>query len=224
MSSTSAWVALGSGLLLLFLLHACQLPSDAVLRGTVVGVHDGDTLTLLTADRRQVKIRLAGIDAPERRQPYGQRSRQQLADLVSGREVQAQVAGVDKYQRTVARVHVKALDVNRELVRRGAAWVYRDYNRDASLLAAESAARRDGAGLWALPEAQRQPPWEWRPQQAAQRGASAARRTPDPACPPAATCSQLRSCAEAQRLLATCGLQALDRDRDGIPCEALCLD
>ncbi|MDH4052632.1 MAG: thermonuclease family protein, partial [Rubrivivax sp.] len=107
MSSTSAWVALGSGLLLLFLLHACQLPSDAVLRGTVVGVHDGDTLTLLTADRRQVKIRLAGIDAPERRQPYGQRSRQQLADLVSGREVQAQVAGVDKYQRTVARVHVK---------------------------------------------------------------------------------------------------------------------
>lgn len=209
--------------LLLLCLCGCQPRSDNALRGRVVGVQDGDTLTLLTADRRQVKIRLAEIDAPERRQPFGQRSRQMLAERVHGREVRLQVSGVDRYQRTVARAYLGELDVNREMVRLGGAWVYRAYNTDRSLLAVEEEARRGGAGLWALPEAQRLPPWQWRRRQSQWRdAASDGAPAVGAACPPAPACGKLHSCAEARRLLVECGATALDRDGDGVPCEVLC--
>jgi endonuclease YncB( thermonuclease family) len=132
------------------------------LRGRVVGITDGDTLTLLTPERREVKIRLAEIDTPESRQPYGTRARQVLSDLAFRRDVRVDVQDTDRYGRTVGRVHAGRVDVNAEMVRRGAAWVYRRYSRDPALLVLEEEARQARRGVWALPESQRTPPWEWR--------------------------------------------------------------
>jgi endonuclease YncB( thermonuclease family) len=132
------------------------------LRGRVVGITDGDTLTLLTPQRREVKIRLAEIDTPERRQPYGTRAHQVLSDLAFRRDVRVDVQDTDRYGRTVGRIYAGRVDVNAEMVRRGAAWVYRRYSRDPALLVLEDEARQAQRGIWALPESQRTPPWEWR--------------------------------------------------------------
>ena len=130
--------------------------------GKVVGVHDGDTLTILDDSKTQIKIRLAEIDAPESRQPYGSRSKQELSGLAFGRPAAVQVQDTDRYGRTVGRVTVDGVDVNAEMVRRGAAWVYRKYAKRQFLFTIEKQARDAKAGLWALPEADRVPPWEWR--------------------------------------------------------------
>jgi endonuclease YncB( thermonuclease family) len=132
------------------------------LTGKTIKIADSDTLTLLTADNSQIKIRLAEIDTPEKGQPYGQKSRQMLADLTFGRSIRVVVQDIDRYGRTVGRVYAGGLDVNAALVEHGAAWVYRKYARDPALFDLERRARADKRGLWALPEAQRQPPWEWR--------------------------------------------------------------
>ena len=200
----------------------------AEINGRVVGVSDGDTLTLLTAEKQQIKVRLSSIDTPEKAQPYGQKSRQALADLTFQKQAVLDVQDRDRYGRTVARVHVDGVDVNRKLVESGAAWVYRQYNRDQSLLQAEAEAKAAKRGLWALPEAERMPPWEWR------RGGQFATSKPRPvlvadnsdasgfSCSVRKSCGQMSSCAEARYHLETCGNGRLDRDNDGVPCETLC--
>jgi endonuclease YncB( thermonuclease family) len=132
------------------------------LAGRVVAVSDGDTFTLQTPDKRQVKIRLAEIDAPETGQPYGTKSREALSNLVFGKDVAVAVQTTDRYGRTVGRPSVSDLDVCEEMVRIGAAWVYRQYVMDRSLFAVENEARRAGRGIWSLSEADNAPPWEWR--------------------------------------------------------------
>lgn len=130
--------------------------------GRVVGVSDGDTLTLLVDGKRQVKVRLAEIDAPEGGQPYGNRSKQELSALAFNKEARVRVQDTDRYGRTVGRVFVGSVDVSAEMVRRGAAWVFRRYVKDAFLFKQEEEAKRDKRGLWSLPENERIPPWEWR--------------------------------------------------------------
>ena len=156
-------LALQASALALLLCLACAVPALAEeLRGRVVGITDGDTLTLLEGGNRQIRIRLAEIDTPERRQPYGDRARQALSDLAFGKVARVAVVDTDRYGRTVGRVRVGGHDVNAEMVRLGAAWVYRQYSRDPEMLVLEDAARAARRGLWALPEADRMPPWEWR--------------------------------------------------------------
>lgn len=128
----------------------------------VVGVHDGDTITVLTPDKRQIKIRFAEIDAPELSQPYGNKAKQRLSLLVFGKEVSITPTATDKYRRTVARVHQGNRDINLAMVQSGAAWAYRKYLTDPSFLEAEDSARNARAGLWALQPDQIMPPWEWR--------------------------------------------------------------
>jgi micrococcal nuclease len=148
---------------LILLLPAISTAATAeTIIGKVVGVHDGDTLTILDDSKTQTKIRLAEIDAPESRQPYGKRAKQELSGLAFGRSAVVQVQDIDRYGRTVGRVTVDGVDVNAEMVRRGAAWVYRKYAKEQSLFTIEQQARDAKAGLWALPEADRIPPWEWR--------------------------------------------------------------
>lgn len=130
--------------------------------GRVVGVSDGDTLTLLVDGRRQVKVRLAEIDAPEGGQPYGNRAKQELSALTFNKEARVRVQDTDRYGRTVGRVFVGGVDVSAEMIRRGAAWVFRKYVKDASLFNLEEEAKRQKRGLWGLPESERVPPWEWR--------------------------------------------------------------
>jgi endonuclease YncB( thermonuclease family) len=149
-------------LLLVFsaLLFSQQLTPD-VIQGKVVGITDGDTLTILM-DSKQYKIRLAEIDTPERNQPYGSKAKDVLSNLVFGKEAVAKVQDIDRYGRYVARIYAGELDVSREMVRQGAAWVYRQYLRDKSFLDVEAEAKEAKRGLWSLPEAQNIPPWEWR--------------------------------------------------------------
>ena len=125
-----------------------------------MGVHDGDSITVLAAGNVQLKVRLDGIDAPELKQPFSQQSKQALSGLVFGRTVNLHVTGKDRYKRTLAVVMVEGLNVNREMVLRGLAWRYEKYSKDAALLAAQREAQSARRGLWA--DASPVPPWEWR--------------------------------------------------------------
>lgn len=197
------------------------------LTGKVVGITDGDTLTLLTESKQPVKVRLAEIDTPESGQPYGSRARQALSDLAFGKQARVAVTDRDRYGRTVGRVYVGEKDVNAELVRQGAAWVYRQYAHDKALFTLEEEARRMQRGLWALPEAQQVPPWEWRRAGKQSSADGAAIRPPKSssaglACGSKRYCREMTSCAEARFYLEKCGLSRIDGDHDGIPCESLC--
>jgi endonuclease YncB( thermonuclease family) len=134
--------------------------------GTVVAIADGDTLTLLDSQRQQHRIRLDGIDAPERAQPYGQRARQSLADLAQGRSVLADCPKTDRYGRAVCRVTVDGVDVGLEQVRRGLAWHYVRYAGEqgpatrAEYANAEKLARGARSGLWSYSDPIA--PWNYR--------------------------------------------------------------
>jgi endonuclease YncB( thermonuclease family) len=150
--------------LLCFVLGATATAADGlagnrVLRGEVVAIADGDTLTLLV-DATQYRVRLAQIDAPEQGQPWGNRARQALADKVFRQQVQVEVVDVDRYGRSVGQVWLQQRDINRELVSEGHAWVYRKYLTDRSLLENEASAKAAASGLWAQGEAIA--PWQWR--------------------------------------------------------------
>ena len=146
----------------LILLTLSTLASAADVTGTVTAVYDGDSLTITTAEKQRVKVRLSDIDTPERKQPYGTEARQALQALALNQIADVTVETIDRYGRTVGRVVVNGMDVNAELVQQGAAWVYRKYSHDAALLRIEQEARDAQRGLWALPESERIPPWEWR--------------------------------------------------------------
>lgn len=133
------------------------------LTGKIVGVTDGDTVTLLTADNKQVKIRLNGVDAPETRQPFGAASKQFASKAVFGKQVQAVVKDTDRYGRTVAVIlGPDGANLNQALVRNGMAWWYRKYAAsDTSLKQLEAEARAAKRGLWAESKTA-VAPWDWR--------------------------------------------------------------
>jgi endonuclease YncB( thermonuclease family) len=154
-------------LVLLVTLQACAHdhgsaddPKTGYLYGSVIRIADGDTLTILSPVKKQVKIRLAEIDTPERGQPFGTWAKNQLSDMVFQKDIAIKQVDIDRYDRIVGRVYVGELDVNAELVRIGAAWVYRKYAKDASLYDLEEEARMAKRGLWS--QAPQISPWEWR--------------------------------------------------------------
>lgn len=143
-----------------------QVALAAELSGSVVSVQDGDTITVLDSRKEQHRIRLAGIDAPEKGQPFSSRSTQNLAKWVHSRAVIVDWHKKDRYGRLVGVVLVDGHDVNLEQVRAGFSWWYRDYakeqtpeDRQAYELA-EKVAREKKLGLWVEPKPV--PPWEWR--------------------------------------------------------------
>lgn len=152
---------------------ACSLESyGGDLRGLVVGVSDGDTLTLLVG-RERVRVRLSDIDAPERGQPYGLRARHSLADLCHERIATVAAAGKDRYGRTLGVVACDGVIANRAQVERGLAWVYTRYARhDSPLHGVQDEARTNRRGLWQLPDPL--PPWEWRSRRRAPHANAAA--------------------------------------------------
>lgn len=134
--------------------------SASELSCRVVGVSDGDTITALCQDNERLKIRLAEIDAPEKTQPFGMRSKQSLSDLCFGKQVEIAKQARDRYGRTVARIQCDGTDANAEQVRRGMAWVYDKYVKDRSFYQMQDQAKDEHIGLWA--DESPTPPWAWR--------------------------------------------------------------
>lgn len=128
--------------------------------GLVVSIADGDTLTVLNDDFQRVNVRLAEIDAPEKRQAFGTRSRQSLGDLCHERRAEVHVIDIDRYQRIIGRVMCDGVDANAAQVNRGMAWVYDRFARDKALYRFQDEARSAERGLWA--DRTPVPPWDWR--------------------------------------------------------------
>lgn len=134
--------------------------------GKIVDVHDGDTIRLLDDSKTQYKCRFNGIDAPELKQDFGNRSKQSLSDMVFGKLVTIEYDKIDKYGRFVCKILLDGMDVNLEQIKRGMAWHYKKYQdeqteTDRKLYSeAEIKAREQKLGLWAQPNAT--PPWDWR--------------------------------------------------------------
>ncbi len=140
-----------------------------ILTGRVVKVADGDTVTVLDDLHQQHKIRLTGIDAPEKKMPYGNRSKQFLSDLVFDRQVQVEYSKKDRYGRTLGKIIVGGVDANLAQIKAGMAWHYKQYQREQSVAdrdayaQAEEEARTSKVGLWK--DTDPIPPWDWRKQQ-----------------------------------------------------------
>jgi endonuclease YncB( thermonuclease family) len=196
------------------------LANAETLSGRVVGVHDGDTITVLDAQKRQHRIRLAQIDAPEKRQPFGERSKQSLSELVFGKQVTADCPTTDRYGRQVCTVFVGNTNANLEQVRRGMAWVYRRYATEKQYFLAEAEAKDAKRGLWVDPNPI--PPWEFRHSGKSARVPKDSSRAMLGSCGEKSTCRQMASCEEAKHFLKDCGIKNLDHDGDGVPCESLC--
>ena len=152
--------------------EAATAPSavqDNFLVGRVVGVADGDTVTLLDAQKKQHRIRLVGIDAPESKQAFGQKSKDLLAQWIRGQEVRIEHTKTDRYNRILGKIWVQDRDINLAMIESGMAWYYKQFSRDLSpsdrelYEKAEARARQQRVGLWA--DAHPQAPWDFRRQQ-----------------------------------------------------------
>ncbi|NQW57542.1 MAG: thermonuclease family protein [Polynucleobacter sp.] len=136
-----------------------------VILGTVIAVHDGDTITLRTESNKK-KIRLAGIDAPELKQPYGVESRSLLREAVLDKSVLVETSRIDKYGRAIGKVILDGQDINLKQIQSGGAWVYRAYLKElskedrAAYLEAEAESKTNAVGLWK--DSNPVEPWIWR--------------------------------------------------------------
>lgn len=150
--------------LLLFLLlplFQCAPASNNEAIGQVVSVADGDTFTLLMKGNQQVKVRLYGIDCPERSQDFGTAARQKLRELTTGHTIRIEEKDKDRYGRIVAIAYTNNdLSINEEMLRSGFAWHYTQYDKNEAWSALEREARRQKKGLWVQRNAT--PPWHFR--------------------------------------------------------------
>lgn len=131
------------------------------LTGKVVGIQDGDTFTLLTASNEQFRIRIHGIDCPEKNQPYGQVAKQFASDQLFGKMVSVKQTDIDRYKRIVAIVTYDEIKIyNTEILKAGLAWHYKKYDQNPAWAKLEQEARAAKKGLWK--DANPIAPWEWR--------------------------------------------------------------
>ena len=147
----------------LLLLFNCILAQGQVT-GNVVGVSDGDTFTLLTKENKAIKVRLYGIDCPEKNQPFGQRAKQFTSDRIFSKTVRVIIKDTDRYSRVIAMVYEPSGKcINEELLKAGLAWHYKQYDKhNLSWTNLEIQAKANKAGLWC--EKDCMAPWDWRKQ------------------------------------------------------------
>ncbi|WP_128331829.1 thermonuclease family protein [Apibacter sp. HY039] len=146
-------------LLLLCILFCLGFQKTATLTGKVIKVADGDTITILTEDKKQVKIRLYGIDCPENKQDFGTKARTFTSTICFGKNVTVEIKGIDRYKRTLGIVKVEGKNVNEELLKNGLAWKYK-YTYSSHYLMLEQQARKSKLNIWSL----KKPiaPWDFR--------------------------------------------------------------
>jgi micrococcal nuclease len=182
---------------------------------------------------QKIKVRLANIDAPEKDQAFGRQSRESLKEMVGKKQVQIDSQAVDQYGRTVGLISVDGYNVNQEQVRRGMAWEYSHYHSNKTYIALQNDAQQARRGLWS--QADPLAPWQWRKLHPSNKSALQIKRhgTSNPAtpvmlydmeCGRKSHCSQMASCDEAYFYFNHCGIQGLDANRDGKPCNRLCAD
>ena len=157
-AATLLWYICGL-LLVVAVLAALPAHASQPFAGKVIGIADGDTLTVL-ADSTPHKIRLAEIDAPEKKQAFGERAKQSLSALCFSQQAEVLPGKTDRYGRTVARVKCQGMDASLHQVLMGLAWAYTAYLTDPSIAIAERAARDSGTGLWV--DTEPTPPWLYR--------------------------------------------------------------
>jgi endonuclease YncB( thermonuclease family) len=152
--------------LLIFILFLSNLVHAKTLEGLVVGVADGDTITVLDQQKNTYKIRLQGIDAPEKKQAFGEKSKQSLHDLVHSKQVRIEYDKEDKYGRIVGKVTIGDLDICLQQLSLGLAWHYKKYQNEQSVsdravyIDTELKSKSLKLGLWA--DNAPMPPWEFR--------------------------------------------------------------
>ncbi len=150
----------------LMLLLGCQNADQPEIKtsatsGLVVRLADGDTFTLLVAGNKQLKVRLYGVDAPERQQDFGNVSRSKMQELTTGHTISIEVKDTDRYGRTVGIAHRDdGLNLNEEMLRSGLAWHYKAFDKNQKWDQLEQEARSKKLGLWSRPSPT--PPWQWR--------------------------------------------------------------
>lgn len=136
-------------LIFLFLLASCSMTTEnGAISGKVISVADGDTMTILTSGKKHIKIRLLGIDAPERGQDFGAVARQQLNNLCYGKTVTVENKGEDQYGRVLGVVYIDGMNVNEYMVRNGLAWYYKHFVNDPRLDSLEQLARKEKVNIW----------------------------------------------------------------------------
>lgn len=213
-------------LLIIFLFLLGTIVSHAaVITGKVIVISDGDTVHILTSDKKDIKIRLNKIDAPEHNQDFGQQSKKSLSDMIFGKTVTVQYQMKDRYGRVLGIIYLGSHDINLEQVKRGMAWVYRRYTDDSVYIHAEGTAKQNKAGLWSNAN-------PMNPEQFRHGSKNSIKATsPYPTnqvvnakwqCGIKTKCSEMLSCDEAKFYLTQCGIKSLDGNRDRVPCNALC--
>ena len=210
--------------------------SECRLEGKVVKVTDGDSITVLDSNEFQHKIRLSGVDAPEKGQPYSKAATKYLSSLIRSKSVCVDWHKRDNYFRLVGVVRYQGQDINLLMVESGFAWHYKKYKKEQSpsnqviYANAETNSRLSVIGLWQEPDPIK--PSEWRAGKRKEKFVKATKKSTNTgnnydsfstfSCGAKRFCKQMQSCAEACFYLTQCGYTRLDSDKDGIPCETFC--
>ncbi len=150
----------------ILVLSGCMDHDPAITPGSqtqsvyVIKIKDGDSLILRSRDSKEFEARLYGIDAPELAQPYGKKAKRALSELAWKQNFQMQLIETDKYDRAVVTLTNSSFNLNQEMLAKGHAWVYCQYQSDPDWIKLENKAKRSKKGLWKFPKPLS--PWEWR--------------------------------------------------------------
>ena len=148
-------------ILLSFILFFCISLFSAEMIGKVVSVTDGDTITIIeNLDNGRFKIRLYGIDAPEKKQDFGQKAKQHLSSLIFNKVVKIKFTEIDRYGRIVGKIFLNDIEINIEMLKAGLAWHYSRYDQTSTYINAEKQERTEKRGIWSIKNSI--PPWEYR--------------------------------------------------------------
>lgn len=203
----------------------------------MIGISDGDTISCLDDNKVVHKVRLAEIDAPEKKQAFGTQSKNKLSDLIYRQQIAVHYHKKDRYGRILGYVKKGGIDINKLQIRNGFAWFYEKYGENELYKKNQEMAQFDKKGLWGHYEIIA--PWDFRDGIIQSTPPKTITQLEKPVLSLSKEkskgtlvkaeynctfkfCSAISSCDEAQYLLNICGFKKLDRNNDGVPCENVC--